>query len=173
MLWKRITVFDFSRVVVSRNNQFVGVMCPGEHTLFAPPFVRFDTELYSFLNPIFESRWAAYIISSRPDVLAEHFRKVETSHQEIAFISVSGKLRRVLWPQKQLLLWKEAENVTVDVVNVMDAPEAPDGMLRDFERLETGLGTPSLALSDPRDDDSSSQGGVFDLLSFENKLDES
>jgi len=173
MFLKRVTVSDSSRVVLTRNSQFVNVLRPGKHTLFARPFVRFDTELHSLLNPIFESRWAGYIISSRPDVLAEHFRKVETNHQEIAFISISGELRRVVWPQKQLLVWKEADNITVDVVNVMDAPEAPDAMLLDFERLEGRLNTPSLALSDPREDDSSSHGGVFDLLSFENKFDES
>jgi hypothetical protein len=173
MLFKRITVPDYSRVVLTRNHRFVDVLRSGKHTLFAPPFVRFDTELHSLLNPVFESRWAAYILGSRPDVLAEHFRKLETNHQEIAFISVSGELRRVVWPQKQLLLWREAESVTVDVVNVMDAPEAPDAMLLDFERLETRLESPSLALTDPREDDSSSRGGVFDLLSFENEIDES
>lgn len=173
MFFKRVTVSDSNRAVVTRNNQFFDVLRPGKHMLFVPPFVRFETELYSLLNPIFESSWAGHIISSRPDVLAEHFRKVETNHQEIAFISVSGELRRVLWPQKQLLLWKEAKDVTVDVVNVMDAPEAPDTMLLDFERLDRRLQSPSLALSDPRDDDSSAHAGVFDLLSFENKIDES
>jgi hypothetical protein len=173
MLLKRVTVSESNRVVLTRNNRFVDVLRPGKHTLFVPPYVRLGTEVHSLLNPIFESRWAGYIVSSRSDVLAEHFRKVNTNHQEIAFISVSGELRRVLWPQKQLLLWKEAENVTVDIVNVMDAPEAPEAMLLDFERLETRLDSPSLALNDPREDDSSSHGGVFDLLCFEDKLDES
>jgi hypothetical protein len=169
MLFKRITVPDTGRVVVTRNDHLVDILRTGKHTLFVPPFGRVETEWHSLLDPLFESSWADYVVTARPDIVAEHFRILETSDREIAFVSVSGELRKVVLPRKQLLLWKEAEHVTVDLVNVVDAPEAPERMLPEFERLGAMLKTPVLALSDPRDDDGSSHGGIFDVFSFDDE----
>jgi hypothetical protein len=173
MFLQRITVSNSSRAVLTRNNRFVDILRSGKHTIFVPPFSRVNTERHSLLNPIFESVWVEYLLSARPDVVAEHFRLLKTSDQELAFISVAGELHKVVLPHRRLLLWRDAENVAVEFVNVIEAPEAPETMLPDFEQLETRLTTPSLSLSDPRCDDSSSHGELFDVFSFESEHDES
>jgi regulator of protease activity HflC (stomatin/prohibitin superfamily) len=135
MLWKRIIVGDQERALITKNGRFGGILAPGEYRLIARPGVSLDVEKHNVRNPVFESAWADYLATERPEVAERHFTRVETNDSQVAMVYVDGMLFRVMLPAKRLLFWRGAAAVTAEVVNVIDAPEVPAQRLPALERL--------------------------------------
>lgn len=153
---------------------FVSILKAGTYKVFVPPFVSLQAEMHSVEDGILESRWSEYLIRERADILAEHLSIIETSNEQVAFISIRGKLQKVLLPRKQVLLWKDAQDVMVSIVNIADPLDVPERMLADFESLQAKSSRTLNPFEDLDADGWSGQSGVLeDLLLFDLEREES
>jgi regulator of protease activity HflC (stomatin/prohibitin superfamily) len=133
MLWKRITVGDQERVLIAKNGRFSAILEPGDYRFLA--LNTLTTEKFKVCDLVFQSTWADFLLKKRPELVEKHFVKVETSDTEVAIVYVDSKLHQVLAPAKRLLFWRGTAEITSEVIDVMDAPEAPKGKLAGLERL--------------------------------------
>lgn len=120
MLWKRIIVGDQERALVTKNNRFGGILVPGEYNLFVMPNLSLHVETFNVGDLVFQSAWADYLASERPEVTDRHFMRVETNEMQVAMIYVDGSLFKVMLPAKRLLFWRGPAKITAEVVNVID-----------------------------------------------------
>jgi len=126
MLWKAITIADWQRAVVTRAGRFHRILGPGAHRLFMGPLRPVEIETHSVRGLVFDSFWTDFLVKRRPEVIARHFFRVETSDSQIAMIYADGSLFNVLLPAKRLLLWRGVAEITVEVVDVIDRSAAQD-----------------------------------------------
>jgi regulator of protease activity HflC (stomatin/prohibitin superfamily) len=135
MLFKRISVGDRERVLVTRNGRFESILKPGDHVIVTAPFTKIETETYQLRDVIFTSPWADFLVKERPAAVEDNFRVVETGDSEVAMIFINKALAKVLGPGKRALLWRDAAELAVEIVNTVDAPEVPKVHLAALERL--------------------------------------
>ncbi len=136
MLWKRIAIRDQERLLITKNGRFYKILTAGTHRIFTPPGVSVKAEKFNLSDFVFESSWADYLVDNRPDVIDQHFVKVETSNVQIAMVYANGNLFRVLTPGKYMLFWRGAVNITTEIVEVIanDTIESDD-IASDLEEL--------------------------------------
>jgi len=133
MLVKRIKVGQHHRTLVIRNGEVHAILKPGAHVLFVPPFVKMQTETHRIQKLVFRSRWADHLLGERPEMARAHFNIVETNDSQVAMISLDGDLFQVLPPGRRAIFWKDAGDVTVELVNVIEGPSIAETMLTVLE----------------------------------------
>ena len=133
MLVKRIKVGQNHRTLVIRNGEIYAILKPGRHLVFIPPFVKVHTETHRLQKLVFRSRWADGLLNDRPDIAHEHFNIVETNNSQVAMISLDGDLFQVLSPGRRVMFWKDAGDVSVELVNVVEGPVIGETMLTALE----------------------------------------
>jgi len=122
MLSKRIIVKEQERAIITKNDRFGGILAPGEYRLFLTPDVSLKVEKFNVQELVFQSTWADYLATERPDITDRYFTRVETNDLQVAMIYVDGELFNVMLPAKRMLFWRGALEVTAEVVNVIDGP---------------------------------------------------
>jgi len=122
MLSKRIIVKEQERAIITKNDHFGGILAPGEYRLFLTPDVSLKVEKFNVQELVFQSTWADYLATERPDITDRYFTRVETNDLQVAMIYVDGELFNVMLPAKRMLFWRGALEVTAEVVNVIDGP---------------------------------------------------
>ena len=135
MLWKRISVGDQERALITKNDRFGGILAPGEYRLFTMPGVSVKVEKFNVQDLVFHSTWADYLAKERPEIAERYFTRVETNDLQVAMIYVDGKLFKVMLPAKRMLFWRGAVEITAEVVNVIDDPQVDAQKLPALERL--------------------------------------
>lgn len=136
MLVKRIKVGQHHRTIVFRNGEVHAILKPGAHVLFVPPFVKLQTETHRIQKVVFRSRWADRLLRECPKIAREHFNIVETNNSQVAMISLDGDLFQVLPPGRQAIFWKDAGDIEVELVNVIEGPAIAETMLTALEHGE-------------------------------------
>lgn len=135
MLYRRVTVSDNERAIISRNSRFVAILTPGTYRLINWPWLSLEVESYKLSDSVFRSRWEEYLIEKKPHIVATHFTVVETKDSEIAMIFVGGMLYQVLLPGERALFWKDSASVSAEIVSVIDS-ELPERTLAPLETPE-------------------------------------
>ncbi|MBV8571424.1 MAG: hypothetical protein JO319_12465 [Acidobacteriaceae bacterium] len=125
MLWKRFVIADKQRGLVTKNGRFGGIFPPGEYAMFVPSDVSLKVERHDLANIVFRSNWTEFLVRKRPDLVERHFKQVRTNDVQVAMVYVNGRLFQVLTPRKRLLLWRDAGEVTSEVVDVISRPTGP------------------------------------------------
>jgi hypothetical protein len=123
MLWKRIAVRDHERIVVAKNAQFHKILTPGTHYVFALSGEPVTFEKFDVRDVVFQSRWADYLVSKRPDVIERHFTLVETNEVQVAMVYTDGTLFNVLAPVTRALFWRGSVEVTTEIVAIIAESE--------------------------------------------------
>jgi hypothetical protein len=137
MFVKRITVPQHHRTLVVKNNRIMKILRPGVHRVFVRPFTPFETEVHSLYSPVVRSKWLGTLLKRHSDLTLEHFVVVRTDSSHLAMISVDGALYQVLLPGRRLVLWREAAQITVETVNILETPVISDTMLDEFEHQKS------------------------------------
>jgi hypothetical protein len=78
-------------------------------------------EKFHVRDLVFQSRWANYLVTKRPDVIERHFTLIKTNEVQIAMVYAGSNLVKVLTPAKRVLFWREAA-VTAEIVDVIAKP---------------------------------------------------
>jgi hypothetical protein len=139
MLIKRIKVAPNHRTLVIRNGDVCAILKPGRHVLFVPPFVKMQTETHRLQKVVFRSRWADNLLRKQPRLAREHFNIVETNDSQVAMISLNGSLYQVLPPARRAMFWKDAGNVSVEFITIIEGPALGETQLTALEGGDQSL----------------------------------
>jgi hypothetical protein len=120
MLWKKVIVKDRERILLFKDKQFSRILMPGVHRILVSSDEALETEKHHVDDLTFRSNWADYLLSEEPDVARRHFICVETNDTQIAMVYVNGQLFTALVPAKRLLFWRDAAEVTAEVVDLAE-----------------------------------------------------
>ncbi len=127
MFWRNVFVNAHERALIAKNQRYTGILLPGEHRIFSFPGLRFEVEKHDARKLVFRSIWTNHLVNERPDVIAQHFTKVETNREQLAMVYVNGSLFRVLTPEKRLLFWRGEAEVSYELIQVVaDLDSAAD-----------------------------------------------
>jgi len=139
-MMRRILVGDNERVLLIRKRRFADIFGPGEHWVFTLG-QGVELERHNVKNLVYTSEWADTIVSARPELASRYFTIVETNDSQVAVVYTDGKLARVIGPSSRVLFWRGAVNVTCDLMDVRQQPQAPERMLSALARLgrESGV----------------------------------
>ncbi len=135
MLWKRVTIGDQERILISKNGRFGGILMPGVYKMFITPGVSLELERHNVRDLVFESTWAEYLVQERKELTDRYFTRIETTNTQVAVVYVDGKLFQVMLPAKRMLFWRTPAEVTAEVVDVIACPEIPAQKLPALERM--------------------------------------
>ena len=134
MFWRNIFVNAHERIITARNQCFGNILLPGKHRMFLWPGVSFDTETHDIRRPIFRSAWTKHLLKERPELVEEHFTKVETNRQQVAMVYADGRLLRVVHPAHRLLLWRGYADIRFEIIEVIPDADTETDL---FEKLLT------------------------------------
>jgi regulator of protease activity HflC (stomatin/prohibitin superfamily) len=121
---ERITVKKSERGILLRNGDFVRVLQPGTHWLFAG-FDKLRVEVFALSQPAFAHELADYFMAKEPEVVAAEFVRVELAETEVGLRSENGALIEVLPPATRRLYWKGLVDVKVEVIDIAASAQVP------------------------------------------------
>lgn len=125
MFWEQIIVKKEERLLLSRDGRFERILAPGDYHILMASYLSVETEMHSLRDFEFRSIWSGYLLRERPDVIRQHFIRIETNETQIAMVYANGELFRVLPPAKRVLMWRDAASITAELVDVVaDGAEA-------------------------------------------------
>lgn len=119
MHWKRISVDDRERLLITHNGRFATILRPGDYWFRMP--CKIEIERHDVRDLVFRSFWGPFLLDQRPELVDRHFVRVETSETQVGLVYVNGSLYQVLTPAKRLLFWRDAAAVSAEVVDVISA----------------------------------------------------
>jgi hypothetical protein len=103
-LIKRVLVKKNERALLLRNGDFERVMQPGTHWLFVG-MDRLRVETFAMEQTAFAHGLSDYLLAKEPEVVAQHFLRVELSETQVGLRSENGVLVEVLAPATRRLYW--------------------------------------------------------------------
>ena|SRR5579884_689492 len=135
MLWKRIALCDHERALVARNGRFYKILTRGEYRILTLPGMSVELEKHNILHLVFKSKWSHYLVRERRDIIERHFTLVETNEFQLAMVYANGELFKIVTPAKRMLFWREAAEISVELIEVVAGPVMSQGNLLALEHL--------------------------------------
>lgn len=119
LIWRTIDIADNELGLLFRRERFEGVLEPGRHRLnITKGKLRLET--YDITDVIFDRDKAKFLYAKHQDKLAKYLDTYELSDSEVGLFYRDGHLVDVLHPGSFLAVWKGADKVDVEVVDISD-----------------------------------------------------
>jgi regulator of protease activity HflC (stomatin/prohibitin superfamily) len=118
-VFQKFMVKQYAKGLLFKNGNFVSMLEPGEHNLFAVG-QRFEVVTYDINAGVFEHPIKDYLIAKRPAVIAEHFSLVQTDAAQIAVVKRDGVILEIVPPNTRALFWRGFVPLEVEHLNVAD-----------------------------------------------------
>jgi hypothetical protein len=135
MFWKSISVRPQERALVARNHHLISILTPGRYRIFTLPGVCLEVERHNVADLVLRSKWADYLVRHLPRLAEQHFICVQTNDVQVAMVYTDGQLFKVLTPSSRILIWRDAAEVSAEVVDVFPALSTDDSSSEwDFSR---------------------------------------
>ena len=125
MFWQRVLVRDRERLLIAKNGRFERILLPGEYRIRVAPYVSLEREKHDIGDLVFRSSWTDYLLRMRPEVVDQHFTRIETNNAQVGIVYVDSELFTVLVPSKRLLFWRGEANVTAEMIEVVAEYDTP------------------------------------------------
>ncbi|MGE8320303.1 MAG: slipin family protein, partial [Comamonas sp.] len=114
--------------ILLRNGSFERVLASGTHRLFGG-FDSLHVETFALEQTAFAHGLADYLLAREPEVVAEHFVRVELAEHEAGLRSENGVLVEILPPATRRLYWKGLAEVDVDIVDLRAGAALPAALV--------------------------------------------
>lgn len=131
---RRILVGDNERVLLIRKRRFADILGPGEYWILALGR-NIEVERFNTRELVFASDWSDYLVKERPQLVSRYFTAIETADSQVAVVYLDGRLARVIAPGKRVQLWRGSVDVTFELIDALNSPEAPARLLAPLWRL--------------------------------------
>ena len=131
---RRVFVGDNERVLLIRKGRFAEILGPGDYWIVT---LGRKVELLTFnvRNLEFTSDWADFLVTQRPDLVAEYFTVIETNASQVAVVYFDGRMARVILPMTRVLFWRGAVKVTFEIIDAAESPQVPERLMQGLLRL--------------------------------------
>lgn len=118
--FKTIRVKKNERAMLLRNGDFDRMLMPGKHRIAAWGD-ELRTQAFNLEESAFTHSLSDYLMAREPQVVAEHFVRVQTGEDEVALLIEDGVLTAIIPPATRRLYWKGLHEVQAQVL-----PMPPD-----------------------------------------------
>lgn len=119
MFWKTIDVADNQRALVYRRDRFERVLEPGRFRLETISG-KVKVELYDITEVLFAHKQAKFLLKTYAEKLAAYLERFELSDTEVGLLYRDKHLVDVLAPGSNLTVWKNVEDVRLDVIDISE-----------------------------------------------------
>lgn len=119
MFWKTIDVADNQRALVYRRDRFQGVLEPGRYRLETLTG-KVKVELYDITEVLFTHKQAKFLLKTYAEKLAPYLERFELSDTEVGLLYRDKHLVDVLAPGSDLTVWKNVEDVRLDIIDISE-----------------------------------------------------
>lgn len=110
--------------ILLRNGSFERMLASGTHRLFGG-LDSLHVETFALEQAAFVHSLTDYLLAREPEVVAEHFVRVELAEHEAGLRSENGVLVEILPPATRRLYWKGLAQVDVDIVDLRAGAALP------------------------------------------------
>ncbi len=124
-VFQKFMVKQYAKGLLFRNGNFMSVLEPGEHNVFAVG-QRFEVVTYDVNAGVFEHPIKDYLIAKRPAVIAEHFQLIQTGNAQIAIVTRNGAILEIVPPNANGLFWRGFVPLEVQHLNLSDGLILPN-----------------------------------------------
>lgn len=117
MLWKTFNVADHQRVFIYQRGQFKQVLMPGAHRV-SKLEGSITHEVFDVADIIFQHEKEVFLFSHYEEVLSEYLEQHKISDTEVGLFYRDDRLVDILPPDSRLTVWKGAERVRIDRIDI-------------------------------------------------------
>lgn len=129
---KIVTVAEYERVLVFKNQALDKVLSTGKHTVWDTrdelDFIYFD------INKLYFAEKNAERLYKNNEQLREHISHWKMASNEVGMLYINDLLRGVVAPSENLYLWKDAGDIRVERVSIDDNIELDEKTLVEINR---------------------------------------
>ncbi len=126
---ERVFVKEYERGLLFKKGRLLKVLQPG-HYHFWNVIGQISYDIFDITTPEFASRYTDALLKHYPEVVSQHFFVADSADNQVAVISIDGKLHTVLPPGVRQLFWKELREVAMELVDISEHYEIPPQQLR-------------------------------------------
>ncbi|ODS24058.1 hypothetical protein AB835_05850 [Candidatus Endobugula sertula] len=119
MFWKTIDIADHQRALLYVRDQFKRVLGPGRHRVSTPQG-RVAVDVHDITDVLFKNRKAQFLMTQYADKLAPYLEQFNLKDSEVGLLYRDNKLASVLAPGSVLTVWKNVEDVRVDIIDISE-----------------------------------------------------
>ncbi|HEY8567690.1 slipin family protein [Microbulbifer sp.] len=117
LIWKCIDIADTERALLFRRNNFVRVLEPGRHRVFAL-MGEIRVELYDVSKVLFKRSNAKFFLKTYREEFADYVETYELRDTEVGLLYRDDHLADVIAPGAFISVWKGIEQVRIEIVDV-------------------------------------------------------
>lgn len=137
--FKRVTIADYERALLWKNQQLTRVLNPGVYKYF-DPLGLVTISKHDITEPELNYVRADFLAKAKSAVLEPYFNIVEIGDTEVGLVYKDKKLSGVLAPGERKLYWCGLTEVTVEKLDINDNYRVPETVLKRVTRpREAGL----------------------------------
>lgn len=126
--FKTIQVKKNERAMLLRNGDFDRMLMPGKHRIAAWGD-ELRAQAFNLEESAFTHSLSDYLMAREPQVVAEHFVRVQTGEDEVALLIEDGVLTAIIPPATRRLYWKGLHEVQAQVLPVPPDLRVPADLL--------------------------------------------
>ncbi|MGR9109077.1 MAG: slipin family protein, partial [Gammaproteobacteria bacterium] len=122
--FKKVTIADYERGMLFRENRFVRVLEPGRYRYFDPlNSIRIET--CDITQAEFRNPRAKFLLTTYPDLAKEWFTCYELADDEVGLLYIDQKLSDVVEPGSFKAYWKSLAEIRLETLKLSEADEVP------------------------------------------------
>ena len=125
---KTVQIKKNEKGILLRNGSFERVLASGTHRLFSG-FDQLSVETFALDKTAFTHALADYLMVREPEVVTQHFVRVELAEHEAGLRSENGVLVEILPPATRRLYWKGLAEVQVEAVDLREGAALPPALV--------------------------------------------
>lgn len=136
LMLEHILVAEHQRVLLFKKGRFVALLLPGSY-YFWNVSGHIAYEVFDIITLEFTSKYADTLLKQHPKVVEQYFFVADVADNQVAIMSVDGKLHTVLPPGTRQFFWKELHDISMELVNIAEDYEIPSDKISPLTRIRT------------------------------------
>ena len=138
LMRKRLVIQEHQRALLFQDGRIIDLLQPGEHYLWNL-WHQFSYAVFDLSVIELNASNAAYLnilLKEHPKLVAQHFFVADVPDQQVALLTMDGKMQTVLPPNTRQLYWQAFHDFTLEFVNLHETYEIPRDQLMALARLK-------------------------------------
>lgn len=131
---KQLCIAEHQRVLMYKNYEFVDVLSTGLHHYWDIK----DELQFSVMdiNQLFFVDDNALRLLRKYPKLATHIQHWVLTSEQVGLVYVDGVFKSIITPNEHIYIWKDAGDVTLETISMVENIEVPHHILKEITRLE-------------------------------------
>jgi len=133
---ERILVNEHERSFLFSQGRLVTVLKPGAYHVWNP-FGQMAYEIFDITALELSDKHADMLLKQYPEIVEQFFFVADVADNQVALLTVDGKLYTVLPPAARKLYWNALHDFSIELVNITEQYAIPQGRLSVLSRIRT------------------------------------